>query len=345
MQHSAGILYAVTDRQYFMYFSLEDDQTRAALTAIEISPAQAEALAPGLPPLIAKELAPRVAVGAFVKSAPSHLPQKQLSTVKNVVPVFSAKGGVGKSSIAAKLALNLHKLGANVGLLDADIYGPSIGKLFGVEDKRPELLEGTRFYPLKVAGIEVISMTNLTVAATPVIWRGPKASGALQHMLYQTQWSQLDYLIIDMPPGTGDIPLSLLQGVGVAGSLIITTPQDLSLIDVRKGISMFEKLNVPILGIVENMISHQCSKCGNIDHPFGESGARKLAEQTGISYLQALPLSCELQNMLDTGRADSSSDGVLASPIARILELLAVQISLQLAKRAMLTQDPLIVSQ
>ena len=297
-------------------------------------------LVPHLPQGIAQVLSATPASAGRIKAAPSHRPDKQLARVKNIIPVFSAKGGVGKSSVAAHLALALQELGAKVGLLDADIYGPSIAKLFAVEGMRPELIEGTRFHPLDVNGLKLISMANLTTSTTPIIWRGPKASGALQHMLYKTEWPQLDYLILDMPPGTGDVVLTLLQSVGVAGSLIVTTPQDLSLLDVRKGIAMFQRMTVPILGLVENMVSHTCSQCGHIDHPFGKSVAKELAREMNIAYLSALPLSEGFQTDSDTSRV-RLGDG---DPIYSAMREIAVQTAIQLAELAACSTPAMIAS-
>lgn len=203
-----------------------------------------------------------------------------LANVKNVVAVASGKGGVGKSTTAANLALALAREGARVGILDADIYGPSQGVMFGIaEGTRPKVKDQKWFVPIESLGVEVMSMAFLTDDNTPMVWRGPMVSGALLQLVTQTAWGDLDYLVIDMPPGTGDIQLTLAQKVPVAGSVIVTTPQDLALLDARKGVEMFRKVNIPVLGVVENMAVHICSNCGHAEHLFGEGGGEKLATQ------------------------------------------------------------------
>jgi ATP-binding protein involved in chromosome partitioning len=210
--------------------------------------------------------------------------------VKNIIAVASGKGGVGKSTTAANLALALAAEGARVGLLDADIYGPSQPMMMGVSG-RPESLDGKTMEPLLGHGVQVISIGLLVDPDQAMIWRGPMATQALEQLLRQTHWKDLDYLIVDMPPGTGDIQLTLSQRVPVTGAVIVTTPQDIALLDARKGIKMFEKVGVPILGIVENMAVHVCSNCGHVEHIFGADGGKKMAAEYGMDYLGALPLS------------------------------------------------------
>lgn len=196
-----------------------------------------------------------------------------MGNVKNIVAVASGKGGVGKSTTAANLALALAREGARVGILDADIYGPSQGIMFGLpEGTRPKVREQKWFEPLEAHGVQVMSMAFLTDDSTPVVWRGPMVSGALIQLITQTAWDNLDYLVVDMPPGTGDIQLTLAQKVPVAGAVIVTTPQDLALLDAKKGVEMFRKVNIPVLGVVENMAVHICSNCGHAEHLFGEGG-------------------------------------------------------------------------
>jgi ATP-binding protein involved in chromosome partitioning len=227
-----------------------------------------------------------------------------LANVKNVVAVASGKGGVGKSTTAANLALALAREGAKVGILDADIYGPSQGIMFGIPERtRPEVKDQKWFVPLKAHGVEVMSM----------VWRGPMVSGALLQLVTQTAWGDLDYLVIDMPPGTGDIQLTLAQKVPVAGAVIVTTPQDLALLDARKGVEMFRKVNIPVLGVVENMAVHICSNCGHAEHLFGEGGGEKLATQYGVELLASLPLS-----MLIREQADGGKPTVIAEPDSQI---------------------------
>ncbi|MGV8861253.1 MAG: iron-sulfur cluster carrier protein ApbC [Pseudomonas sp.] len=237
-----------------------------------------------------------------------------MANVKNIVAVASGKGGVGKSTTAANLALALHREGARVGILDADIYGPSQGVMFGIpEGTRPKIKDQKWFVPIEAHGIEVMSMAFLTDDNTPMVWRGPMVSGALLQLITQTAWNDLDYLVIDMPPGTGDIQLTLAQKVPVAGAVIVTTPQDLALLDAKKGVEMFRKVNIPVLGVVENMAVHICSNCGHAEHLFGEGGGEKLAAQYDVELLASLPLS-----MLIREQADGGKPTVIAEPESQI---------------------------
>ncbi|SEQ93407.1 MULTISPECIES: iron-sulfur cluster carrier protein ApbC [Pseudomonas] len=232
-----------------------------------------------------------------------------MSNVKNIIAVASGKGGVGKSTTSANLALALAREGARVGILDADIYGPSQGIMFGLpEGTRPKIQDEKWFIPLVAHGVEVMSMAFLTDERTPVVWRGPMVSGALLQLITQTAWNNLDYLVIDMPPGTGDIQLTLAQKVPVAGSVIVTTPQDLALLDAKKGVEMFRKVNIPVLGVVENMAVHICSNCGHAEHLFGEGGGNKLASQYGVDLLASLPLSMAIREQADQGRPTAIAD-------------------------------------
>jgi len=248
-----------------------------------------------------------------------------MANVKNIIAVASGKGGVGKSTTAANLALALAREGARVGILDADIYGPSQGVMFGIaEGTRPQIRDQKWFVPIKAHGVEVMSMAFLTDDNTPMVWRGPMVSGALLQLVTQTAWDDLDYLVIDMPPGTGDIQLTLAQKVPVAGSVIVTTPQDLALLDAKKGVEMFRKVNIPVLGVVENMAVHICSNCGHAEHLFGEGGGEKLASQYGVDLLASLPLS-----MLIREQADSGTPTAIAEPesqIAMVYQELARQV-------------------
>ena len=225
-----------------------------------------------------------------------------MQDVKHIIAVASGKGGVGKSTTAVNLALALSAGGAAVGLLDADIYGPSIGLMLGVaEGTKPEVANENSFLPILAQGIKTMSMAYLVTDKTPMVWRGPMASGALQQILTQTQWGELDYLVIDMPPGTGDIQLTLAQKANLSGAVIVTTPQDIALLDAKKGIEMFAKVNVPVLGIVENMAVHVCSHCGHEEHIFGADGGRQLAEQYQVDLLGRLPLSINIRQRMDAG--------------------------------------------
>lgn len=245
-----------------------------------------------------------------------------LANVKNIVAVASGKGGVGKSTTAANLALALSREGARVGILDADIYGPSQGVMFGIaEGTRPKIKEQKWFVPIEAHGVEVMSMAFLTDDNTPMVWRGPMVSGALLQLVTQTAWNDLDYLVIDMPPGTGDIQLTLAQKVPVAGAVIVTTPQDLALLDAKKGVEMFRKVNIPVLGVVENMAVHICSNCGHAEHLFGEGGGEKLANQYGVELLASLPLSMLIREQADSGKPTAMAEP--ESQIAMVYQELA----------------------
>ena len=226
----------------------------------------------------------------------------QLDNIQYVIAVASGKGGVGKSTVSVNLAVALAAGGARVGLLDADIYGPSQGALLGLpEDARPAV-QDELLQPLEAHGVRCMSMSFVTSANTPAIWRGPMASGALQQLLTQTHWGELDYLIVDMPPGTGDIQLTLAQRVPLAGAVIVTTPQDIALLDARKGIEMFRKVEVPVLGIVENMSTHVCTHCGHEEPVFGAGGGESVAAQYDTVLLAQLPLTLTLRAASDYGQ-------------------------------------------
>lgn len=227
---------------------------------------------------------------------------RSMDKVKNIIAIASGKGGVGKSTTAVNLALALARDGAKVGLLDADIYGPSQQLMLGVPaDKKPDQ-EGQQYLlPIEAHGLKTMSMGYLVNDKTPMVWRGPMAGGALNQLLAQTWWGELDYLIIDMPPGTGDIQLTLSQKVAVAGAVIVTTPQDIALLDAKKGIEMFTKVEVPVLGVVENMAIHICSECGHKEHVFGEGGGDRIAADYKVPLLGALPLSMKIRQQADAG--------------------------------------------
>ena len=254
-----------------------------------------------------------------------------MPNVKNIIAVASGKGGVGKSTTAVNLALALSAEGAKVGILDADIYGPSQPMMMGVEG-RPESADGQTMEPLENYGVQVISIGFLIDRDEAMIWRGPMATQALEQLLRQTNWKDLDYLIVDMPPGTGDIQLTLSQRVPLTGAVIVTTPQDIALLDARKGIKMFEKVGVPILGIVENMAVHVCEKCGHTEHIFGVDGGKNMAAEYGMDYLGALPL-----NMSIRVQADSGMPSVVADPdgeIAALYKSVARQLAIKIAAKA-----------
>lgn len=231
--------------------------------------------------------------------------------VKNIIAVASGKGGVGKSTTAVNLALALAVEGARVGILDADIYGPSQPQMLGVGQQRPKIIgeQGQqKMVPIEAHGIQSISMGYLVTEETPMLWRGPMATGALQQLLMQTAWDNLDYLIIDMPPGTGDIQITLAQKVPVTGAVIVTTPQDIALLDAKKGIEMFRKVNVPVLGVVENMAVHICSNCGHAEHIFGEGGGERIARAYQTQLLGSLPLDLSICTQADAGKPSVAAD-------------------------------------
>jgi ATP-binding protein involved in chromosome partitioning len=255
---------------------------------------------------------------------------KVLPNVKNIIAVSSGKGGVGKSTVAVNLALALAAEGARVGMLDADIYGPSQPTMLGIVGK-PETLDGKTLEPMMGHGIQAASIGFLIDADQPMVWRGPMVTQALQQLLGQTNWQEVDYLVVDMPPGTGDTQLTLAQQVPVTGALIVTTPQDIALIDARKGLKMFEKVNVPILGIVENMAVHVCSNCGHAEHIFGEGGAAKMSADYGVEVLGSLPLDIRIREQTDSGRPTvvAEPDGAIATAYKAIARKVAIKIAEQ----------------
>ena len=271
-----------------------------------------------------------VSVNLNVKIVP-HAVQRGvqlLPGVKNIVAVASGKGGVGKSTTAVNLALALAAEGASVGLLDADIYGPSIPMMMGVDGK-PESEDGKTMEALENYGVQLMSIGFLVAQDEAMIWRGPMATQALEQLLRQTNWRELDYLIVDLPPGTGDIQLTLSQRVPMTGAVIVTTPQDIALLDARKGIKMFEKVGVPILGVVENMAVHVCSNCGHVEHIFGSEGGKKMAAEYKMDYLGALPLDIRIREQADSGKPTvvSDPDGEIAGIYKAVARQVAVSIA------------------
>jgi ATP-binding protein involved in chromosome partitioning len=256
---------------------------------------------------------------------------KLVASVKNIIAVASGKGGVGKSTTAVNLALALAAEGANVGVLDADIYGPSQPTMLGIAG-RPESTDGKTLEPLEAYGLQAMSIGFLIDQDTPMVWRGPMVTQALEQLLKDTNWRDLDYLIVDMPPGTGDIQLTLSQKVPVTGAVIVTTPQDIALLDARKGLKMFEKVGVPIVGIVENMSIHVCSKCGHAEHIFGEGGAQRMCNDYKVPFLGGLPLDIRIREQTDSGRPT-----VIADPdgkIAEIYRAIARRVAIFVAQKA-----------
>ncbi|CAA0100434.1 Iron-sulfur cluster carrier protein [BD1-7 clade bacterium] len=252
--------------------------------------------------------------------------------VKNIVAVASGKGGVGKSTTSVNLAIALAQEGARVGLLDADIYGPSQPMMLGIpEETRPEFVDEKHFKPIFEHGIQTMSMGYMVTDKTPMVWRGPMVSGALQQLLTQCMWNDLDYLIVDMPPGTGDIQLTLAQKVPVTGALIVTTPQDIALLDAKKGIEMFRKVDIPVLGMVENMATHICTNCGHEEHIFGEGGGARIAEEYNADLLGSLPLALEIREGTDEGKPTMVKDP--DGKIAAIYRDVARRVAGKLAER------------
>ncbi len=256
----------------------------------------------------------RVAVNVSSKIV-AHKAQQGVSllpNVKNIIAVASGKGGVGKSTTSVNLALALAAEGATVGLLDADIYGPSQPQMLGING-RPDSVDGKSMEPMRAHGIQAMSIGFLIDTDTPMVWRGPMVTSALEQLLRETNWQNLDYLIIDLPPGTGDIQLTLSQKIPVTGAIIVTTPQDIALLDARKGLKMFEKVNIPILGIVENMSTHICSKCGHEEHIFGAGGGELMAKDYNVDLLGSLPLDIGIRL-----QADSGNPTVIADPDSKV---------------------------
>jgi ATP-binding protein involved in chromosome partitioning len=237
-----------------------------------------------------------------------------LPNVKNVIAVASGKGGVGKSTTSVNLALALAAEGATVGLLDADIYGPSQPQMLGISG-RPESMDGKSMEPMVAHGLQAMSIGFLVDTDTPMVWRGPMVTGALEQLLRDTKWRDLDYLVIDLPPGTGDIQLTLAQKIPVTGAIIVTTPQDIALLDARKGLKMFDKVGIPILGIVENMSTHICSNCGHEEHIFGAGGGEVMAKDYNVELLGSLPLDINIRMQADGGKPT-----VIAEPDSKVAE-------------------------
>jgi ATP-binding protein involved in chromosome partitioning len=253
-----------------------------------------------------------------------------MNEIRHIIAVASGKGGVGKSTTAVNLALALKALGMKVGLLDADIYGPSQQVMLGVaEGTQPRQQDGQYLIPIEAHGLKTMSMGYLVTERTPMVWRGPMAAGALAQMLEQTLWGELDYLVIDMPPGTGDIQLTLSQKARVAGAVIVTTPQDIALMDAQKGIEMFRKVDIPILGVVENMAVHICTNCGHREHIFGADGGQRIAREYGVTLLGSLPLAMSIREQTDSGRPTVVADP--GSPVTAIYLEIAGAIQQSLA--------------
>jgi len=256
---------------------------------------------------------------------------KLVANIKNIIAVASGKGGVGKSTTAVNLALALAAEGASVGVLDADIYGPSQPIMLGIKG-RPESRDGKSIEPMDGHGVQAMSIGFLIDPDTPMVWRGPMVTQALEQLLNETKWREIDYLVVDLPPGTGDIQLTLAQRVPVTGAVIVTTPQDIALMDARKGLKMFEKVGIPILGIVENMSTHICSKCGHEEHIFGEGGGERMGKDYNVELLGSLPLDVQIREQTDSGKPT-----VVADPDGRasqIYKKIARRVAVKIAEKA-----------
>jgi ATP-binding protein involved in chromosome partitioning len=272
----------------------------------------------------------KVNVGSKIISHSVQRGLKLMPNVKNIIAVASGKGGVGKSTTAVNLALALAAEGAAVGILDADIYGPSLPMMLGISG-RPKTSDGKTMDPMENHGLQVSSIGFMIDPDEPMVWRGPMVTQALQQLLEQTNWRDLDYLIVDMPPGTGDIQLTLSQKVPVTGAVIVTTPQDIALLDARKGLKMFEKVGIPIIGIVENMSTHVCSNCGHAEAIFGHGGGAKMCGEYGVDFLGALPLTMAIREQTDAGKPTvvADPDGPVAAAYKAIARKVAVKVAQQ----------------
>lgn len=253
---------------------------------------------------------------------------KPLSGVKNIIAVSSGKGGVGKSTVTANIALALADQGARVGILDADIYGPSQPTLMGISEK-PKSSDGQHFDPVWQYGLQLMSIGFMMDSVQPLAWRAPMITQALMQLLQQTKWQDLDYLLIDMPPGTGDIQMTLSQKAPLTGAVVVTTPQDVAVLDARKGLMMFQKMNVDVLGIVENMSSYVCSHCGHIEHIFGKDGGKMMSETYGVDSLGSIPLDMTVREQTDGGRPVTAADP--DGPVSKVFRDIAWKITAKVA--------------
>ena len=272
-----------------------------------------------------------IRVSSKVRSHAVQQNLKPLQGIKNIIAVASGKGGVGKSTTAVNLALALQAEGASVGILDADIYGPSVPRMLGCQGQ-PESTDGKSLEPMVGHGIQSMSIGYLVEEDTPMIWRGPMVTQALEQLLNDTRWNDIDYLVIDLPPGTGDTQLTLAQRIPVSGAVIVTTPQDIALLDARKGLKMFEKVEVPVLGIIENMSIHICSQCGHSEHIFGEGGGERMSAEYGVELLGSLPLDIQIREQADSGNPTVAA--MRDSQIASMYRAIARKTAARLATKA-----------
>jgi len=271
---------------------------------------------------------------------PSHLGQRQeASRIKNIIAISSGKGGVGKSTTTVNLALALSEAGASVGILDADIYGPSQPHLLGISvGTTPQSRDMRTYAPVMAYGLKIMSMGLMVSEKTPLMWRGPVASETIQQLINQTLWGDMDYLLVDMPPGTGDIHITLAQTLAIAGAVVVTTPQDIALLDVKKGIDMFNTVDIPLLGIIENMATHTCSQCNHIEHIFGEHGGESIARQYQSEILGSLPLDIKIREQADAGQPI-----LLAKPKSKIAQSyrdVALRLAVNVAQPGLITPLP-----
>jgi ATP-binding protein involved in chromosome partitioning len=294
----------------------------------------AEAIKAALQP-VADAATIEVEIRPAIKAHPVQPNMVRLAHIKNVIAVASGKGGVGKSTVAANLALALADEGARVGILDADIYGPSQPRMLGLSG-RPKSPDGKHIEPFAAYGLKVMSAGFLVDPATPMVWRGPMVTQALTQLLGDTDWGELDYLVVDMPPGTGDIQLTLAQRVPVAGAVIVTTPQEIAVADARKGVAMFRKVEVPVLGIVENMAGFRCAHCGEVTEIFGAGGGARLASETETAFLGSIPLAPDIQSAADNGRPSVAADP--EGDAARDYRTAALKAAAVLAQRSRTTR-------
>lgn len=329
-----GLRHSIGDLGRVLSISLEDSLARVAIELGFPAASLHDALRAGVAAALAELPGVDRSELVITTKITAHGVQrnlKPLPDVRNVIAIASGKGGVGKSTTAVNLALALVDEGASVGVLDADIYGPSVPLMLGIAGDRPSSDDGKSMNPLQAHGLQVMSIGFLIDADQPMVWRGPMVTQALNQMLQQTRWSDLDYLLVDMPPGTGDIQLTLSQQVPVSGAVIVTTPQDIALLDARKGLQMFRKVSVPVLGIVENMSTHICTECGHEEPLFGRGGGERMAAEYDVELLGSLPLDLRIREQTDSGRPSviAEPDAAPAGAYRSTARMMAARLALQ----------------